>query len=311
LWVLALAAALAPLCAAQQTEKLSLETGEPLFHVLAAIHACGYDHELAASDPQRAAIRDHVLQAAQSSAAALRARDEMCRFYLDHRQPDPARELAQYVSLALNLGPPPEFELTRPAADLPPDAAYVLGIVPLLQRFHQEARLDRVWASYRPRYEAAVEQLHEPVSRLLAEVDFYLRLPISGYLGRSFRIVVDLLGAPGQVNARNYADDYFLVAPMVRGQTRLDPVRHTYLHYILDPMLLKRAGTLRRIEALLPLVQEGRRAAAHRVAHPRHRDSHGGRLRPRGGAAPRRAGGRGHGRRLHPHPLLQRATGRL
>ena len=46
-----------------------------------------------------------------------------------------AHQLAQYVSLALNLGDPPNFPPKYQEADLPPDASYVLGFVPLLKRY--------------------------------------------------------------------------------------------------------------------------------------------------------------------------------
>lgn len=254
--MVALCAALAPASAAQRTEKVALEASETLFSVLAAINLCGYDHELNLSDPLRAEIRAQVAQAAQFSPGASRARDQLCHFYIDHQQVDPARDLAQYVSLALVMGPPPEFELAIKAADLPPDAAYVLGIIPLLQRFHHEAGMGELWNRYRPRHESYIEQLNPPVTRVLEETDIYLRMPVSGYLGRSFRILVDVLGAPGPVNARQYADEYFVVATLSGGQARMDPIRHTYLHFVLDPLLLKRANTLRRVEPLLRMVQD-------------------------------------------------------
>jgi len=89
--------------AAQQTPKVTLETSETLFSVMAALNACGYNQELSASNPVRAKVRAELARAAESSPEATGARDQVCQFYRDHRQPDPGLDVAQYVSLALNL----------------------------------------------------------------------------------------------------------------------------------------------------------------------------------------------------------------
>ena len=135
----------------------------------------------------------------------------MCQFYDEHRQPDASRTLAQYVSFALYLnGPPAPFSLKAKEADIPPDATYMLGILPLLQKFYDAAGLHQIWLKYQPAYERVLERLHEPVSQLILRTDTYLKLPISGYLGRKFVVYVEPMGPPGQVNARNYGVDYFL-----------------------------------------------------------------------------------------------------
>ena len=64
------------------------------------------------------------------------------------------------------------------------------------------------------------------------------------------------LAAPGEVNSRNYADDYYMViSPTASGDVRLDQVRHTYLHYILDAKVLSRGTTLQRLSPLLDSVK--------------------------------------------------------
>jgi len=64
--------------------------------------------------------------------------------------------------------------------------------------------------------------------------------------------------APSQVNSRNYADSYFLVvspAREVSGEPlRLYEIRHTYLHYVLDPLALSHGRSLKRLDPILEAV---------------------------------------------------------
>lgn len=243
------------LASAQNPSRVTLENSETLFSVLAAINSCGYDQDLAASDPLRARVRERVARNAQASPEAVAAHRQLCQFYRDHQQGDASHDLAQYLSLALYLGPPPDFPTLVKAADLPPDVSYVLGFLPLLTRFYQSVNLAQVWKENRIPYEAQVERLHDPVSAVLARTDLYLKLPLSAYLDRKFLILIDPLLPPSQVNARNYGSDYFLVASPAGGQTFLDNVRHSYLHYVLDPLTLKQPSTMKRLTPLLLLVK--------------------------------------------------------
>ena len=118
---------------------MTLDNSETLFTVLTAINNCGYDSELSVSDPLRAQIRAEVAKTIDASAGAKESRQVMCQFYTEHQQTDPAHTLAQYVSLALNLNAPPELTLKVKEAELPPDASYVSGMVPLVQKFYARA----------------------------------------------------------------------------------------------------------------------------------------------------------------------------
>src|SRR5262245_45521810 len=96
--------------AAATTSKITLDTNETLFSLLAAMNACGYESDLANADPLRTQIRQEIAQTAAASQDAARARNSFCRFYKDHQNPDPSRDLAQFVSLGIFLSPPPTFE---------------------------------------------------------------------------------------------------------------------------------------------------------------------------------------------------------
>ena len=95
-------------CAARAQSKATLDVSETLFSVVAAMNVCGYDQELQSSSPIRMEVRADLVEASKSPDAAAAAK-EMCHFYRDHQQSDGAHDLAQYVSLALYLGPPPDF----------------------------------------------------------------------------------------------------------------------------------------------------------------------------------------------------------
>jgi tetratricopeptide (TPR) repeat protein len=253
-----------PAAASQQTPKpalsavegVTLETSQTLFSVLAAVNACGYNQELGSSYAVRSKIRAELARAAEASPEAAGARDQLCQFYRDHRQADAGRDLAQYISLALNLGDPPKFVTLVTDADLPPDAAYVRGLVPLLQTYYEQEKLRAFWQTHQAEYEQLVEQFHDPVSKMILATEVYLKLPMSTYVGRKFTLLLEPLGAPGQVNARNYASDYFIVVAPENGKLRMGEIRHAYLHYVLDPFALKRANALKRLEPLLVAVQQ-------------------------------------------------------
>ena len=247
---------------AQETPRMSLEYSEPMFTVMAAINACGYDQDLATSLPIRQQVRAEVVQAAQTTQAQ-NALAQMCKYYVEHRQADNSRTLAQYVSLALNLGEAPAFTPKVKEADLPPDAANVLGFVPLLQTFYVTTELNRIYRSHIQDYERLVDQFREPITNLLVSTDVYLKKPMSGYVGRNFLVYLEPLAAPGQTNSRNYGDDYFVVlSPEAR--TSLEQVRHTYLHFVLDPLALKRANQLNRLSPILDTVADAPLAASYK-----------------------------------------------
>lgn len=247
-------AAIVSLSASAQT-KASIDVSETLFSVVSAMNVCGYDQELSSSSPIRMQVRADLVEASKLPHAAAAA-NEMCRFYQDHRQGDATHDLAQYVSLALNLGPAPGFEPKLKEADLPPDAAYVLGFVPVLKQYYAAADLHSIWLKHQAQYNALIDEFHEPVSRMINATDNYLHMPMSGYSGRSFTVYFEPMAAPGQVNSRNYLQDfYYLVVSPTGDNIHMDAVRHTYLHFVLDPLIAKRAAALGRLAPILLSVQ--------------------------------------------------------
>ena len=243
---------LAAPCLADNKPPVSLETSETLFSVLTAINTCGYDAEIESSDPLRAQIRTEVARAAQNTEGGKDVTAPLCEFYREHQTADSGHDLAEYVSLALYLTEPPAFTPKVKQAELPPDANGVAAFVPLLQAFYQKLGLHDIWERHRVRYSELTDIYHDPLSKMTFDTEIYLKLPSSGYLGRQFTVYLDAMGAPGETNARSYASDYYVViSPSPSIGIKMQQIRHTYLHYLLEPLAMKDGGAFQKLEPLL------------------------------------------------------------
>lgn len=241
---------------AQNRPQVSLETSETLFTVLTAINACGYDQELNLSDPLREQIRSEVAKAVETTSGAKEVVDKMCLGYRHHDPGDAARNLSQYISLALYMEDILPLTLKLKEAELPPDAAGLVDTVPLMQAFYTKIGLHTIWKQHQRRYAELMEVYHDPLAKMTFDTEIYLKMPSAGYLGRQFTVYLDAMGAPGQTNARNYASDYYVVFSPTAGTTiKMQQIHHTYLHYLLDPLAIKNGGSFKRLEPLLDAIQ--------------------------------------------------------
>jgi hypothetical protein len=241
---------------AQNNDLVKLDSSETLFTVLSAINNCGYDAELSSSDPVRLAIRGEIGHNIELSDEAKGAADAFCSFYRDHQGADAVRTLSEYVSLALYLNPPPALSPKIKESDLPPDASGLLGAVPLLGKLYKEAGLQEIWKQHSASYTQLAGHYRDALAKMISDTELYLRLPTGGYLGRGFTIYVEPMGAPSEINARNYGSDYYVVVtPGTASGLKMDLIRHTYLHYLLDPMVGKYAANLSGLEPLLDAVK--------------------------------------------------------
>jgi tetratricopeptide (TPR) repeat protein len=132
----------------------------------------------------------------------------------------------------------------------------VVELLPLLRAFAQATDLHTIWISNREGYEDEVRKLHNPLTQMILAVNVYLKMPAGGYDGRRFLVVLEPLLAPGQTNARVYGTDYVVVASPVNGAINMQQVRHTYLHYMIEPLLFARASSMDRLLPLLKAVKE-------------------------------------------------------
>jgi len=254
--IAALVGLAAPVCAADNPNPISLDTNETLFAVLTAMNSCGYDVDLSISDAQRLNIRSEVQKNLQASDDAQTTMATMCEWYQSHMAMDSAHDLSQYVSLALYLQGPPHFLPRVKEDDLPPDAAPIAAFGAQLEQFYEKAGLHAIWERHRANYAALVERYHVPLAKMVFDTDIYLKLQSGGYLGHTFTILLDFMGDPNEANARNYGVDYYVVVfpspdPAARTSLKMDEIRHTYLHYLLDPMAEKHFTSIKRIEPLL------------------------------------------------------------
>lgn len=251
---------LAPLCVAQNSTPITLDTNETLFAVLTAMNSCGYDVNLDHSDAQRLNIRAEVQRNLRDSEEAQAALTSLCEWYLAHRGKDPQHDLSQFISLALYLNGPPHFMPRVKEDDMPPDAGPIAGFGALLEHFYDKAQLHSIWERHRANYAALVERYHVPLAKMVFDTDIYLKLQSGGYLGRTFTIFLDFMGDPNEANARNYGTDYYVVVfpspdPSAADPLKMPQIRHTYLHYLLDPMAEKHFSAVKRLEPLLQSVK--------------------------------------------------------
>jgi hypothetical protein len=231
---------------AQADERGQLDASPTLFTVMAAINAAGYDAELASPNnhPLRKGVRDAI---AAKNPPCL---EELRKFYRDHRQENDTATLSQYISFALAVDGLPDFNFKGRSVDMPPDAAEVAGIAPLLERFAQEVDIQDLWKRSQKAIEQYVEFYHTPVSRTILQSNAYLRQMTSGFQGSRFQIYVELLAAPNQVQTRSYGRNYYVVVTP-SAELRVNDVRHAYLYYLLDPLATINSEILERKKGLI------------------------------------------------------------
>ena len=238
--------------------EVTLETSEPLFQVAAALNACGYDADLDQSAPVRAEVRADMNAALAQSEAARTSRDALCDYISLHRLSDHGLDVGQYVSLALYLSPPPALTPNVDDTELPPQAAQVVNVLPLLRSFAEQIELHYIWIHHRPEYEALAARVHEPMVQMILNTNIYLHQPVSSYDGRRFLVLLEPMLSPALTNARVYGSDYIIVTSPNKGggdPVRIKEIRHIYLHYIVEPMVYSRGQAMERIQPVLRGVQ--------------------------------------------------------
>src|SRR6202166_3849239 len=149
--------------------------------------------------------------------------------------------------------------------ELPPEAALIAPFGTVLERFYEKADLHAIWERHRKDYAAAMNRYHEPLAKMGFDTEIYLKQPSSQYLGRTFTIYLDFMGSPNETDARNYGSAYYVgifpAPPAHAGAPpqalKMDQIRHTFLHYEMDPLAEKHYSSIKRLE---PLLQSVRRA---------------------------------------------------
>jgi tetratricopeptide (TPR) repeat protein len=239
---------------------VTLETSEPLFQLAAALNACGYDADLDKSAPVRAAVRADMNTALAASETARDSRDQLCAYISKHHLGDMGLDVGQYVSLSLYLSPPPELTPNVDLTQLPPQAAGVVEVLPLLRTFAEAVDLHYLWLKHRPEYEALTARVHDPMTDMILDTNIFLHQPVSTFDGRRFLVLLEPMLSPNLTNARVYGYDYIIVMSpdnsTVGDPVSMAQIRHIYLHYVVEPYVYSRGAAMERMQPLLQTVQD-------------------------------------------------------
>jgi hypothetical protein len=238
-------------------QAIELVSSEQVFIMAAALNACGYEDGLSESDPLRQKVRDEVNKALAASEDARTKRDKVCLYVAQHRMTGTIKDVSQYVSLALYLTPPPELETSVELPEMPPDSTQVVEILPPLRDFATAVDLNGIWLTLHHTYDEEVNHLHDPLTQMILSTNYYLKMPASTYDGRRFLVVMEPQLDPHAINARVYGTDFVVVVSPADGKIRMNDVRHTYLHYLIEPLLYQRSDAMDRF---LPILKEVRGA---------------------------------------------------
>jgi tetratricopeptide (TPR) repeat protein len=232
-----------------------------LFAVLAAVNAAGYDTEIDSptNNPLRKSLRDHLKTRTLPSLPALR------RYVRDHHLANASDDLGQYVSFALLSKGAPDFGPAMPNFPPPGDVDRLHDFAPLVASFYQEADVAKLWELSQPAYDAALGEYTDGIARATQSVNAYLRNGQNPQTKGRFQVFVDLMGAPNQVHARVYLDEYFVVITP-SAEPRIDEVRHHYLLFWGDGLRFKYGAELSKLKAL------GDYALASPILGPEYRE---------------------------------------
>jgi len=240
---------------------VSLQPDARLIIVMAALEAAGFDPTPAGKEP--AAFRVLVRKDQANLDPGLRLR--LKTYFDQNKLPAPATaadQAARYVSLAYALSAPPLLEAPERSDDLPGGVLEVLDFAPLVREFYRKSGIDERLVSYMHAYQAEGDRLRPAEAEMVRAVLSYLHTrPIlisservrvkspdkkkSNVITystreheRRFYIVPDLMAAPGTINFRVIADDYYAIIPEGTDPASSE-LRRGYLQFVIDPLVLK------------------------------------------------------------------------
>ena len=240
---------------------VSFQPDARLIIVMAALDAAGFDPTTAGREPS--AFRA-LLRKEQANLDA-NLRDQLTTYYQRHKLPAPATaadQAARYVSLAYALGPPPSLDAPEHFDELPGGVLEVLDFGPMVREFFKQSGIEGRLPSYMRAAQAESDRLRQPAAEMVRAVLSYLHTrPIlvtnervrvkspdnkknaqTAYTYRQherrFFIVPDLMAAPGAVNFRVIADDYYAIVPEGTDLSSSE-LRRAYVQFVIDPLVLK------------------------------------------------------------------------
>jgi len=126
----------------------------------------------------------------------------------------------------------------------------------LLRAFAAAVDLHGIWLTSHHLYDDEIEQ---SARSSLANDRQRESLPQGAglhYDGRRFIVVIEPQLSPAVVNARIYGTDYVVVVSPANGKVPMADVRHTYLHYVIDPLLFQRSNAIDREQSILKEIHD-------------------------------------------------------
>jgi len=240
---------------------VSLQPDARLIIMMAALDAAGFDPTPPGKEP--APFRLLVRKDQANLDAGLRQR--LKDFFDRTKLPAPATagdQAARYVSLAYALGAPPLLDAPDRSDDLPAGILEVLDFAPLVREFYKKSSIDERLPAYMRAYQIEGDRLRQPAAEMVRALLSYLHTrPIvtttervrvkspekkksstavysTRVHDRRFYIVPDLMAAPGTINFRVIADDYYAIVPEGTDPASSE-MRRGYLQFVIDPLVLK------------------------------------------------------------------------
>ena len=217
---------------------------------MCAINAAGYDEgiNLPDNNPLRQQVREYL---AGRQIAVL---PELKLFYRHHMQKTAAQDLPQYVSFALSVTAAPDFAWKARDVDIPPDAMALEGFQTLMIDFYRQADLAALWEHVQPAYEKEIGLYHTPILNMTGTVDGYLRASSADFPNRHFHAIVEPLTAPQRIQTFHYGDNtYVIISPSA--QPLIYDIRHAYLFFLIDPVMLTYRVDIQQKRSMLDVVQ--------------------------------------------------------
>ena len=229
----------------QQTN-VTISRDVRLFTAMAALNAAGFDIEFGSQyHPVREAVRKYAEGVDPDLIARLKT------FYASHKgnQTD-EEQLPKYISLAVNLGDPPEFKPALREEFLPPDARTVIDFADLMREYYDKARLSRHWFELKSDYDRSIAQIGPNVRDAILRSDAYMRIPLGSNMVRALSIYLELAAPVNTVNVRSNQDSYYVIIGD-SANPKVDDIRHAYLHFQLDSMVTKYFNRMQSVSTIL------------------------------------------------------------
>ncbi len=231
-------------------ETLHLDSNETIFYVMTAINAAGYDEGLNLPDanPLRKQIRDYL------ATQRITVLPELKLYFRHHMQKTAVQDVSQFLWWSVAVTGAPDFAWKGRDVEVPPAAIALDGFQPLMADFYRQANLAELWKKVQPAYEKELARYHAPILGMTQAVDAYLRVGTNDYPERHYHAIVELMIQPQIVQMLNNADDeYVVISPSE--QPKMYDIRHSYLHFQIDPVMIRYGKELQLKQSMLDLVQ--------------------------------------------------------